>query len=357
MIKRLFRNIFIIAICITVTIVAYNYAFDFFGVLRRTPSNLFFTPNSIYVKLSHVIRNKNKYDSFLFGSSRAGTIDVRHILNGKYYNMFFFCGIPQEWLKSVQLMLENRICIKHIVIALDEFSFKVFPEARRNEPHFRLFPTTPEEKVCFYLSYLFERPSLADLMKRTSEITSSGIRYDFGDTGNFFMQQKEKTIEMDPEKHRTDDAFNSLFENTPNNRMKPLLDELNHILRICKENHITVTVFMNPSHIHSYLKQDIRQLNRFKVKLAHITDFYDFCMLSPLIADNYNFYDSFHFRPHVGDIILSKIFHYPNVSVPDGFGIQVTKQNVKKYTDMLAEQYKYYQQTKRIRILRQEDLI
>jgi hypothetical protein len=105
------------------------------------------------------------------------------------------------------------------------------------------------------------------------------------------------------------------------------------------------------------MNEDINELNLFKKRLANITNYYDFCTINPYMIDNYNFYDLIHYRPHIGDMIISRLKHYPDRNVPDWFGIKVTKKNVYKYTNELKKQIDYYNKTKKIKTISQSNII
>ena len=46
-------------------------------------------PNSNYIKMEYILHNPDKFDSFLFGSSRTGFVNVDRIPEGKWYNMSY----------------------------------------------------------------------------------------------------------------------------------------------------------------------------------------------------------------------------------------------------------------------------
>ena len=355
--KIFFRNSIILSLVIVFSVMAYNFCLDFYGVFWRDGSNIFFTPNNLYVKLNHVIKNRQRYDSLIFGSSRVGCINAKKILNGKYYNMFYFCGLPNEWLRSLEVIIDHKVELKNIIIGMDEFSYKSALSNRRDMPAFKFYPLTLKEKIYFYTSYLFEKPSVTELIGKYNEVANSNYIYDFGETGNFFRPLEEKKIEKNPEKHRNQGIFSDTGPHAGKNRMESFLDELKQIQKICKNNNISLTILMNPVHINIYSHQDIHEWVAFKKKLAEFTDYYDFSSLTPLVLDNYYFYDPFHYRHHIGDLMLSRIFDYPRMSLPEWFGIKVTRKNVDTYTDLLLKQLNQYKKTKELQLITPKDLL
>ena len=66
-------------------------------------------PNSNYIKMQYVLHNPDKFDSFLFGSSRTGFVNVEHIPEGKWYNMSYSEGLPAEHLENLRELIANDI--------------------------------------------------------------------------------------------------------------------------------------------------------------------------------------------------------------------------------------------------------
>ena len=172
--------------------------------------------------------------------------------------MFYFCGIPFEWLRSLQIILENDIKIKNIIFAIDEFAYKEIPEERFDKLGARHYPKTIKDKIPFYMSYLFERPNLHDLIFRYEGIARRDIIYDFAETGNYFRPKEEKEIEDEPDRHRKRGRFYHKLERIKENRIDDLLNEIGQIVNICKANNISIQFIINPVHINFYVDLDIK---------------------------------------------------------------------------------------------------
>lgn len=54
-----------------------------------------------------------------------------------------------------------------------------------------------------------------------------------------------------------------------------------------------------------------------------------------ITLNNCNYYESKHYRPHVGDMIAARIFLDKDKVVPDDFGVFVTKENIDKHIGKL----------------------
>ena len=54
-----------------------------------------------------IFRNPEKFDSFLFGSSRTAQIDVAKISGGRFYNMSYSLGLPHQHLAIIKALLKR----------------------------------------------------------------------------------------------------------------------------------------------------------------------------------------------------------------------------------------------------------
>jgi len=113
--KFFYLNIFFITILI-VSICFFNYIVDPYGIWKTSFENQVLEPNKNYVKTNYVLNNPKKYDSFIFGSSRAGHIEGDLLDNGKYYNMTYSVGTIPEWLGTIKTYVNNGIDIKNIIL-------------------------------------------------------------------------------------------------------------------------------------------------------------------------------------------------------------------------------------------------
>ena len=113
-------------------------------------------PNKSYVKMMNILNNKDKFDSFLFGSSRAGFFDVSKMNDGRYYDMAYSEGLPGEHLQNIKDMLDRGVKIKNITMAVDDISYFVDPDFHSDQLYRKAFPWNGilSDKAGFYLSYL-----------------------------------------------------------------------------------------------------------------------------------------------------------------------------------------------------------
>jgi hypothetical protein len=79
-------------------------------------------PNRNYIKTRYIRENPNKFDSYLFGSSRVGNIDTSLIDGFNCYNMFYSLGFTLEHYYTIKAMTDRNIIPHIFIIAVDDIS-------------------------------------------------------------------------------------------------------------------------------------------------------------------------------------------------------------------------------------------
>jgi hypothetical protein len=95
-------------------------------------------------------------------------------------------------------------------------------------------------------------------------------------------------------------------------------------------------------HKFTYLEAQLERFAQFKKELAGITDFWDFSGINSVTTNNYNYYESSHYRPFVGDMLLKVMFGAPAVKAPADFGRYVTAQNIDAHLHQQCREVKQY---------------
>lgn len=299
-------------------IVAFNYFTDYYKVFGLDLTTFIREPNQSFVKVNHILQNKEAYDSFIFGSSRVGYINPQRIPGGRFYNFTYAEGTPTEHLGILKVLLSKGVKVKNVWIGLDEFSYRLNPEKHLNDLLKKPYPdVSGENKLAFYAKYLFLPPRILD--KRQFK----QVEFDILNTGMTRQPDKEREITAAPEQHIHNAAFNRGVRFDGEYR-EQTIEEIRQIARLCRENNIKLVVFMNPVYEKTYLDNNDDDLKRFKAELASVTPYYDFCWLNPVAADKMMFYEASHYREIVGDMIIERILNKRS-----DFGIYV-KGNVER---------------------------
>lgn len=280
-----------------------NFKIDSYGVYGHSLNKQVLEANQNYVKTNYILKNSEKYDSFIFGSSKVGSYDVSKLTNGKYYNMSYSQGVPYEWLDSINVFLNNKIKIKNIIIGIDSFSLSVDPLVHNNEPMRAIY-----SKIDFLTKiklYLIKSPfSEYNYLTVLGRIQKKD--YDF--FNNKYYSDIEASIEQNIENHREKKEFNIPIAFNYVNRTNETLEELRKIKKICDENNIKLFIIINPIHSVTYKYSNIKEFEYLKHNLAKISDYWDFSDQNSFLTDNYFWYETSHIRPMISDLILKIIF-------------------------------------------------
>jgi len=323
------------------SVVLINIIVDAYGILRTDFSFQFQLPNMNFIKIKYLLHHKNKFDSFIFGSSRVENIDQSKISGGRYYNMIYPLGIPQEHLRNIRFLLNNGVSVKNIMIGIDEFSYQLDPEPRRADLLTQPYPAISGKKPqVFYGEYFVKlRRTFSQLGKyirynytRRNDPAEVHYIYDIDGSGRIFCPSCDETIERSAKK-RGRNGFTQAIMHFDGNKISDTIDAMREIVSLAKQNNIKLTIFVNPMHKAAYLDTNLLKLALFKKELARIADYFDFSGLNSITTDSYYYYKPLHYRPLVGDMMLKVMFGAPNVAVPRDFGFLVTRGNVDAHLE------------------------
>ena len=294
-------------------------------------------PNKNYVKMRNVLSHPDKYDSFLFGSSRVGFIDVERMEDGHYYDMMYSEGLPAEHLDNLKVMAERGIIPKNVTLGIDDITYFVDPALHESQLYRLPFPWdgTPSEKMGFYLRY-FDLITLSQSLEvlRDHKVNDPEAMQRLLDTGT-------ENLHIVPEfNYEGADAWWSSYYYP----REEALEEIRQLKAFCDANGIRLRVFTNPLHALTYTKDIANGYLVFLEELAEITDYWNFSGYNNVTLDYDNYYETSHYCPAVGDLIIDTVYYDktdPEL-LSQGFGMYVTKDNVSELISLLESQAENY---------------
>jgi hypothetical protein len=325
-------------------IVVPNIFFDTFGVYsslfdlnKGKKINYSMSASGINQRIYNtelILRNPDRFDSFLFGSSRIGVIDPGKITTGHFYNMSYPQGIVAEHLSIIKTFLKKGIKIKNVIIGMDEFSFKSRISEHENQLLYIMHPdVSGKSRSNLFFRYFFRLPRPFEisfwfkfLFKNNGEFKPL-----FNDTGlNVSWLATEKKIAATGKYSFLNEDFAYspfIFDQQLANEVFAQIDEMK---LLAKKNNFSLIIFFNPIYAQRYANYAAGFLS-IKKDLAEHTDFYDFSGFNSITTDDFNYYEDHHYRYLIGDMIIQRISGNGNIKVPDDFGVLVTKNNVYTY--------------------------
>lgn len=308
-IKLIFKILFLTSLGFFI-----NFYIDPYGVIGNNLEYQSLEPNQNYMKTKYILRNPNKFEGFIFGSSRVGNIPTENIINYKFYNMTYSEGLPQEWEQTLNIFIKNNIIPKIIIIGIDDFDFKINPQI-----HEKQLMRKPYIKVNILKDYILINPFMKYSIKKLKNILffrkDNSFKNDFLEHGRLFKKlriQKEKEIEDDQETHLKKEVFKkgTDYSSLENIQKETAINSLINIDKICKENKIKLIFLFNPVHPTSYKndrdKNEYRKIREeIKSKFFDIS-IYDFAE-HEITKNNLYWFETSHFNTKVGEIMLENI--------------------------------------------------
>ncbi len=290
-------------------------------------------PNKSYVKMKNILKDPDRFDSFLFGSSRAGFFDVSKMDDGDYYDMAYSEGTPGEHLQNLRDMIDRGVKIKNVTMGVDDISYFVDPDFHKDQLYRKPFPWNGSlsEKAGFYLSYL-------DLITLSQSIE---VVMKHKNTDPYYGQRLLETgtenlsIKTDFHYDKTDATWSDYYY-----PREESLEEIKEIVELCRENNIKLRIFTNPLNGYTYEKDIANGYLVFLKELAGVTPYWNFSGFNNVTLDMTNYYETSHFSPDVADTIIERIYNDKGDEelLKQGYGMYVTEENVDRLMEILYSQ-------------------
>lgn len=309
-----------------VFVISYNTVVDPYGVIHGDMENQKMDCNQRYLKIKHLINNPDKYDSFLFGSSRVSSVDSRKVGDGKWYNMTYSEGVPKEHLEDLKTLLAHNVKIKNVMIGVDEISYSSPPERHLTESLRKPYKSTFDPLIDYFLLL----PDY-DIYKNIKKFENKEffIKYDLYETGIPFINLDVEEDHWKSEKHTNSEVFDKPHHMPYYiDRVDQTINELKEIQTLCIDNNITLTLFVSPIHPTTYKHMNKEWFFSFIKQLSTIQPFYDFSGINSINTNNANYLETCHYRMPVGDEMLAIIYGTTKAH-EDGFGQLVSSKNIK----------------------------
>lgn len=337
--KKFFRSlfwVFLLAFVVWSPLLYFNIIVDPYGVFFNGKNFDWGTVNKRYVKARYVTKHPDKYDSFIFGSSRINFFHPDRMPDGKYYNMSYSGGLPYEHLQDVRYFLDNGITVKNIIIGIDFFSLlhnQVHPDLRL---HCRKYPETPAEMIDFYSTYIFNKPDLEFLDKVKWMRTRNRVA---DMKQGIFYGDEDEQINENVTKHHQKTIFRVPYQTfTYTSDFERNLEPIAELAALAKQNDISLTFFINPIYHLTYLTVDFPEYFQALRMLAKITDFYDFGGLNAITENNYFYYENSHYTKATADLIIDRLHDGNEAPEIFDFGEYVTRENINEHIELLQMQ-------------------
>jgi hypothetical protein len=291
-------------------------------------------PNKNYIKTKFVLEHQEEYDSYLFGSSRTGFIDVTKLPDGNWYNFSYSEGLPKEQYETLKALISQGEIPKQVYLGVDNISFLVDPSCHEDQLYRQAYPYEGSlmDKARFYSQYLDVITTIEALpLMRDYEGDTAELQQRMYTTG---CENLNLDITFDK------NADSAYWADYYYPRTDEALEEIRMFCELCEAYNIELTVFTNPLYITTYERSVQKGYLDFIEGLAEITSFYNFSGYNRISMNQDYYFETSHYTPEAADIIMDIIENGAddNEMWGQAFGFYVTKDNVDECMAILKNQ-------------------
>lgn len=310
MYKKFIQRCSILAI-ILLFLICPSYYQDTFNIFHW--NNIRFTsaePNKNFVKTKYIISNPNKFNAYIFGSSRVGNIpkDLLPKENENtplhWYNMTYSEGIPAEHYMTIKSFIESEVDINFIILGFDNISMYAKVENHKKQLLRIPYQSYKENKLNFYMKYLRERIHASifrEILSYNNQVhlDDSHCFYEYGTGSHISDFSLTETPQM--ERFISDHGRKKYTE-------KEAFKDIRAISELCKEHNIKLILFTSPLYETTYKDAIEEGYLDFIKSVAQNCEFYNFSSLNNFTKNPQYYFESSHYRPALGLLVEKLIF-------------------------------------------------
>ncbi|MEB3827619.1 hypothetical protein [Phormidium sp. CCY1219] len=316
-----------------------------FGLSNFNQKN--FSPNTRYLKIEHLL-DSEKETAFLVGSSRVNYYQVESAskLSGyHYYNLNAEGDNALGARRKIEWLVENENP-KQIVLALDyDFGYgKIDALELFRQDHPRV---TGQFPPFFYLKYFLFQPNT--VWEAVEGNLKDELIYSFDPQSGHFWYKNYIDLNENPDRYEGN-QFKALKEWEKPKPIEKKIDSLGEYQRAIEamdRKSIDRIVVINPINQHRFSEFDMEDYaNWLREVVADAGAVWDFSGLNSITTNDRMYYDTSHFIPKVGDMVLRKILgdDERGEEIPEDFGVLVTPENVDARIEEIRQEYARYHQ-------------
>lgn len=320
-----------------------NYKYDLYGIFDKDfDKPRFAYINQRYAKMDYLLHEgKGKFDTIIFGSSRSEDMAPSNISN-KTYSLTYSSGIPNDYLRDLKTLINNGTKIKTVYLGIDEFDYKKNPLELSSSINYVGYGTF-SENLKYKLSLLFRWPGKKGFQYMAKTLKDYEIIYYIDKDGSKKRFAKASNNCIDWIKYVHDKKFSEPTGNPEKDaRIVEVIKEIQEIKSLCDANGIDLEVYFTPTHITTYLSDDINNLNEFKRQLANVTEFKDFSTINFMTVNNCYWHETSHAGHEIVAMVTECLLNKNLDKMPEGFCVVVDKGNVEAHLNKMKRDREEY---------------
>lgn len=339
--KKYLLKILLYTALLTAVFASVNMGIDPYNIFHyNVPRNNGVEPNKNYIKTEYILHHADRFDSFVFGSSRAGFLDPSLIPNGHYYNMCSSEAVPAEHLSILKVFIRKGIVPKNLFVMIDDITCFVDPALHQTILYRVPYPSGGlSDKVKFYLQYC-DLITTGESLKVMREYRNKENAKD-ADYVTRYQTLGCERLDKDP--YYIEGAFDcGYWADYYALRVSEAVEDIKELKELCEQYDINLILVTNPLYEKTYARGVENGYIDFLEALSGVTDFWNFSSFSDITMNEENYYEASHFTPKIAAKMIDTVFgDDPDGELwAQGFGIHVTEENREEFIAFLRHQAK-----------------
>ncbi len=318
-----------------------NALVDPFGIFGDVAFNWYaydMTQNPRAAKIAYLDKNYEKYDSYIIGCSKTGSYSTealnKYYGGASFYNMLMYGGDMYDIELTAKYILENYN-VKNIVINMgleETVRYDTQADEMKSNLHAKVDGSW---QPAYYGKYLFANPSYA-----FSKIAAWYMDGYLVNENDVFLPESgayDKSVRDVEHVGSLNDflteypSFKTVLKKEKLDAKDKCLDSVRRIKEMCDEKGVSFRMIISPIFHTEMDIYDKVQLEEFLTGLSQITDYWDFSGYTSVSFEPRYFYDTYHFRNAVGNMVLAKVFGDESIYFPADIGRHVTADNISEH--------------------------
>lgn len=320
-----------------------------------------------YVKIFDMAKQKPK--TVLLGSSRIlWGIDPKHsALQQRHYMPVYNGGILGPPMYEIRKYFDHALAsqphLKRVILGIDFYAFNQAFDGRSFLQESD-FGKSEKQLLKMHSDLIYDVKSIfltlkdslfrnqCKSLREDGRLTPAPLeaREVYKDFFVFTSKKTEKKVTVPGvavKQSPTPRMKNILYESFKLSKVD--MDAYRYIVDTCKKRNIELYVFITPPYNRSGHGSELDAYHQFGIwkdyinflrQLAFIHPYWNFISWNEVTTNQDNYIDGSHFIFSVGDMILKKMFHVPDSSIPENFGNYVTAENVDHFIKNFDLEYK-----------------
>ncbi len=340
--KKFLLKLLVFTLLLTAIFAPVNMIVDPYNIFHYDdPVDNGVEPNKNFIKTKYILHHKDTFDSLVFGSSRAGFLDVESIPGGTYYDMCYSEGVPAEYVDTLKVLIKGGFTPKNVLVMVDDISCFVDPADHENMLYRVPYPTGgPVSWLEFYAKYCDLLTTFESLSVMKEYRQSGKADPDFA---NRFRTTGTERLDKPSEFDGTDGMGNEMPGYAAayySLRLEETIADMKELSDLCAQNGINMVVVTNPLYYKTFEVACENGYLDFLYELAGVCEYVNFSSISDITTYPGNYYETSHFTPYVGWAMIEityKDFDDPYLR-DQGFGMRVNMQNRDALIGLLEAQ-------------------